>query len=394
MTDHSVNIMPDSDISELRLFLSIDNLDHLTASYGDGAAAAAFAMVDRILLESGHRIAVIGRKAEGYAIVCFEAPQSLHILQRRLAFTPVRLGEAVFHLAATLTKVPSPGAPFDDVSPIPAPFSGGPPPRGEDQARRYRDDMAKVTSLFRAITTNQTALAWQPVVHSRDGSILYRECLTRILDDRQDSFPIADMLLAIERLGLMRAVDSYIMLRVLDELDAAEDAVLGVNISAQSAIFDSWWMPVAERLRATPSLAARLVIEVTETAPFPSIAQAISFVAELHALGCRIALDDFGVGYASIRQLLALRPDIVKIDQSFITRTGSSKHDRDVFRRITGLAATLAPVVIAEGIETESHRKFAEQAGVMWQQGYHWGRPSAVRSWRYGSQADRRPDLP
>jgi len=345
-------------------------------------------MVRHALLEGGHRIVAAEQGAEGYAAALFGVPLSLHALRRRLACTPVHWGDAVFHLAVTLAEasVPADGAGRADhgpsLSPMPAAFAGEAPCRGDAWARRYRADMAKAAALLRAITIDHVALAWQPVVHAGDDSILYRECLMRVFDHGRDVLPIAELLPSIERLGLMRALDDYMVSRVLDELEASDDVVLGVNISAQSALFDGWWVAIAERLRAAPALAARLVIEITETAPCPSISHAVSFVAGLHALGCRVALDDFGAGYASIRQLLALRPDIVKIDQSFVARTGSSSHEQDVFRRIVGLAATLAPIVIAEGIETDSHRDLAEQAGAAWQQGHHWGRPSAVRPWR------------
>lgn len=383
----------EEDVGASRLVLRIDNLEHLKAAYGEDAGISACDMVSHILQDSGHRIAAtdqaaIDREGEGWAIAFSGAPLSLPALRRRLAYTPICTEKGVFHVVVTLAEVPSArgGTSKPDAAPRLPPvltdFSGEPPARGEAWAKRYRADMAKAADLLRAISTDHIALAWQPVVHAGNDAILYRECLMRVFDRGRNLLPIAELLPSIERLGLARVLDDAMASRVLDELEATENVVLGVNISAQSAVFDGWWQPVAERLRAAPSLAARLVIEITETASFPSVSRAVSFVAEFHALGCRVALDDFGVGYASIRQLLALRPDIVKIDQSFVARTGSSHHERDVFGRIVGLASTLAPIVIAEGIETESQKDLAEQAGAVWQQGYHWGRPSAVRSWR------------
>jgi EAL domain-containing protein (putative c-di-GMP-specific phosphodiesterase class I) len=394
MTDQAGPIdghMREGGIGEVRLLSRIDNLEHLKAAYGEGAGLLACEMVDRILRESGHRIAAIEQGVEGCAIVSCGAPRSLHALRRRLACTAMGTDGGAFHAAVTLVEAPAAreGVGKPELPPALTAFAGEPPARGDAWAKRYRADMAKAADLLRAIATDRIDLAWQPVVHAGDDSILYRECLMRVFDGERDMLPIAETVPSLERLGFARILDDYMMARVLDELEATEHVVLGVNISAQSAVFDGWWARVAERLRAAPSLAARLVIEITETASFPSISEAVSFVAAFHALGCRVALDDFGVGYASIRQLLALRPDIVKIDRSFVARTGSSNHARDVFGRMVGLAATLAPIVIAEGIETESHRQLAEQAGAVWQQGYHWGRPSGVRSWRAESRWGR-----
>lgn len=412
MTDEAGPIddkVQDGTADEVRLVLRIDNLDHLKAAYGDAAGPSACSMIRSVLRESGHEPVAIeygaieygagehgaGRHGVGECVLASSgAPLPLHALRRRLAYTPVRTGNDAFHVSVTLVEAPSArggqGRPGGGASPpAPAHPFGEPVAGGEAWAARYRADMAKAAGLLRAIATDQIALAWQPVVHSGDESVLYQECLMRVFDRGRDIVPIAELLPPIERLGLARILDDYMVSRVLDELEATEDVVLGVNISAQSAVFDGWWMAVAERLRAAPSLAARLVIEITETASFPSISQAVAFVAAFHGLGCRVALDDFGVGYASIRQLIALRPDIVKIDRSFIARTGSSTRERDLFGRMVGLAATLAPIVIAEGIETDAQKQLADQAGALWQQGYHWGRPSAVRAWRAAPRPGR-----
>lgn len=109
------------------------------------------------------------------------------------------------------------------------------------------------------------------------------------------------------------------------------------------------------------------------------ISHASALVARMRALGCRIALDDFGAGYTSISQSLMLEPDIVKVDRSFLGRADNSERDEAVFQQVVRLAHTLAPVAIAEGVESDEHSRLARTAGIVWQQGFLFGKPSPDR---------------
>src|SRR5690606_435567 len=101
----------------------------------------------------------------------------------------------------------------------------------------------------------------------------------------------------------------------------------------------------------------------------------------MRSLGCRIAMDDFGVGFASMRRLLALSPDIVKIDSLFVRRAPQSQRNKQILAHMIGLARAIAPCVIVEGIETKDQFWLAEKLGVEWAQGTLTGGPSAIRSW-------------
>lgn len=260
---------------------------------------------------------------------------------------------------------------------------------GDGRASRYRADMALASELLGLMATDRLTLVWQRIAHAPDeGDILYHEALLRIVaDDGADRAP-ADMLGALERLGLARSLDQFVVARVIDELEAHPAAMLGVNISAQSAVLDAWWAEAERRLAGNRALARRLVIEITETAALPSISEAIHFADRMRALGCRIAMDDFGVGHASIRQLIALKPDIVKVADFFMRRAAGGEHA--ALGHMIGLARSVAPVVIMEGVENAADSEFAAQAGARWQQGWFWGRPGAARS-RGESDAHAQP---
>lgn len=251
--------------------------------------------------------------------------------------------------------------------------------------RQYRSDMIEADDLLRAIDSDGLCLAWQAVRSASESSeILYYEGLLRKADAASVGDDVAPLraLRALERLGFIRLLDHYVVSRVIDQLEADPTVVLAANISALSAIFDQWWVAIESRLLSQRDVARRLVLEITETAEI-SVSQATIFSDRMRRLGCLIALDDFGVGYASIGRLVALSPDIAKVDGSFIRRMDRSERDRRILANIIGLAREISPVVIVEGIETDAQRKFVAGIGAGWIQGYFVGRPAVVRSWLF-----------
>ncbi|EPL03552.1 EAL domain-containing protein [Pseudomonas sp. CF161] len=218
-------------------------------------------------------------------------------------------------------------------------------------------------------------LAFQPVVWLPGSSrVLYQEGLLRRADAQgPESYPFALM----EQHQMMRDLDRSVVQCVIDRLQVDEHLRLGCNISAQSAIIDTFWQEILTQLRGTPSVASRLVIEITESARPPSTGAAIEFVLCLRELGCRVAIDDFGSGLGTLEFIRKTRPDIVKIDQGYLQRARLETNSAQTLGHLVQLCKTLAPCVIIEGIETEADLALATACGSEWGQGYLFGRPRA-----------------
>jgi EAL domain-containing protein (putative c-di-GMP-specific phosphodiesterase class I) len=107
-------------------------------------------------------------------------------------------------------------------------------------------------------------------------------------------------------------------------------------------------------LQETGLPAARLVIEVTETAILQDTEDTLATLHALQDLGVEIALDDFGTGYSSLSHLRRFPFDRVKIDQTFVQSLGKTENDSAaIVRAVIGLCASLDITVTAEGVETE-----------------------------------------
>lgn len=265
--------------------------------------------------------------------------------------------------------------------------------KGPAWAESYRSDMALAAEALAAVgpaemyrpdrASQLLLLLWQPVCDAANPeTILYYEALLRFVDRHGVWRAPTPSLLALEKLGLVNLLDHHVVSRVVAALEEDPDVELAVNISARSARLDPWWHDILALLRTLPSVARRLTVEITETAALPNIANAVRFVEELRRLGCKIAIDDFGAGFTSVRHLLALAPDVVKIDRCFIVQAELSERGADIFRSLVDLVRAFGAAVVIEGVETQAQAEFALQAGGRWQQGYLWGRPTASQAWR------------
>ncbi|MGB5570645.1 MAG: EAL domain-containing protein, partial [Sedimenticolaceae bacterium] len=105
------------------------------------------------------------------------------------------------------------------------------------------------------------------------------------------------------------------------------------------------------------------------------VQDAIAFMREIKALGCRFALDDFGSGFSSFAYLKQLPGDIVKIDGAFIQNLATSAEDQLFVKALTDVARGLGKITVAEFVENEETLRLLDRFGVDFAQGYHIGRP-------------------
>ena len=350
------------------LSVRIHNLDEIGRAFGHGAALAASDHAEAFL-----KYQLRGR--EGFGLADY--------VLRQLSENPVTYDGQRFHLFVSLAPT---GVSKDCAHKVLPTVYGNPAFPDDAWCRQYRADMALAVNLFEAMAQHRLVLAWQPICNTDDPSqFLYHECLLRIVAPEGQIEPAGPAVEALERLGLVRALDRHIFAEALRALHVDPTRKLGVNISAQSLGCDAWWSGHLEELAAHPWLSRRLFVEITETAPMASAAAATDFISALRQRGCQIVLDDFGTGHAAFRLMLTLKPDIVKIDRFFVHHASASAQGFDALVHLIGLAESLGALTIVEGVETEAESEMVILAGGRWQQGYHLGGPSFARPWRLGT---------
>ena len=176
-------------------------------------------------------------------------------------------------------------------------------------------------------------------------------------------------------MGLVRLIDRKVLDLGFDALEKNPTLRLSINLSGLTAVDPVWLAQLSERLSGRRHVAERLTLEITETVALDDIDESSRFVRTLAALGCRVALDDFGAGFTSFRHLRALKVHMVKIDGSFV-RDLLHNPDNQVFvRTLVGLAKGIDLVAVAEWVETEAEAEFLLSNGVDYLQGFLFGRP-------------------
>ncbi len=158
-------------------------------------------------------------------------------------------------------------------------------------------------------------LAYQSVVDTATGQTLFYEALVRMFNDDGAAIPAAHFVPAVEQLGHAFDLDKYVLDLAVKELEASPDLCLAINISGLTASQADWPDHMLRVLGGRHNIAERLIIEITETAAIVDVSETRRFVDQLRALGGKVALDDFGAGFTSIRHLRSLSLSIMKIDK-------------------------------------------------------------------------------
>lgn len=148
-----------------------------------------------------------------------------------------------------------------------------------------------------------------------------------------------------------------------------------INLSAKSLTEEKILLAIQTALETNPVAADTIVFELTEDMAISDISTAISFIQKLKQLGCKTALDDFGVGYSSFSYLKELPVDIVKIDGSFIRNIDNDKLNFALVKSMNDICHTLGKQTVAEFVESQTISQLLETIGLDYQQGYHIGKP-------------------
>jgi diguanylate cyclase (GGDEF)-like protein len=249
------------------------------------------------------------------------------------------------------------------------------PRAAEKAAKREKSFTGDILS---ALEENRIRIVLQPIVDAATGKPALYEVLLRL--EKRDGTLVAavDFIEDAEKLGLARLLDRRALELALAVLADHPAVKLSLNISSQTA-GDKSWLSVLEIAAAEkPGITSRLTVEITETAMIHDIDRIASFVALLHALGCRVAIDDFGAGYTSFRHLKALKVDMLKIDGMFMTDLPNDPQNRALVKSMIEIADAFGLETVAEWVSDEETANFLRKTGVKYLQGYLHGMPMPI----------------
>jgi diguanylate cyclase (GGDEF)-like protein len=253
-------------------------------------------------------------------------------------------------------------------------------PNVERDAQR-RVNIRVTDEIVTALNERRIVMAFEPVVAAQSRTAAFYECLIRMERDDGQFLLAPDIVPVAEKLGLIRLVDHRVLELVVAELAASPDVQLSLNISPATTMDPDWLASIESLMRAHPGVAERLIVEITETVAIQDLDDVRGFVMRLKNFGSRIAIDDFGAGYTSFRNLRKLGVDIVKIDGAFVQNIARSADDRAFVQTLIDLARRLHIKTVAEWVQDEESAAMLQDWGCDFIQGRLIGLASSRRPW-------------
>jgi EAL domain-containing protein (putative c-di-GMP-specific phosphodiesterase class I)/GGDEF domain-containing protein len=247
-----------------------------------------------------------------------------------------------------------------------------PSPAG-DNTRLRNKSIAE--SVINALDDNRMRLVLQPMVSTTTGKPEIYEALLRMEQPDGSLVSAGEFVPVAEQLGLSRLIDRRTLELTVELLKRHRELVLSVNVSGLTCS-DKEWLAALRRLTAgRADLLSRMIVEITETVAIEELDQSVNFVDTLKELGCRVAIDDFGAGYTSFKNLKLLNVDMVKIDGAFVKNVADDTSDQIFVKTMIELANTFGMETVAEWVGDERSARYLIEAGVTYMQGYYYGMP-------------------
>lgn len=245
-------------------------------------------------------------------------------------------------------------------------------PEMEEQARSRH---ALEHDLRGALEAREFHLVFQPQMRLDSSELTGFEALLRWKHPSRGFVSPAEFIPIAEENGLIVPIGEWVLRTACATGVAWPDVTVAVNLSPVQFRSRGLVAMVTSALAEAGLPPQRLELEVTETALLDDSEATIEILHQLRALGIRVSLDDFGVGYSSLSYLRKFPFDRIKIDRSFVGTLGESPESVAIVRTIASLGSVLGVETTAEGVETEEQLDFVRECGCTAVQGYYFGKP-------------------
>lgn len=223
---------------------------------------------------------------------------------------------------------------------------------------------------------------FQPIVNLVTNQVTHYETLIRLLDENNNILPPELLIKNAEAFGLISKVDRWVVRTCLEQIKAlhlnAPHISISINLSGKSFEDVSLLNELEDIFNSSDVDPNKIIFEITETAVFSNIERVRHFIRRLQNVGCRFALDDFGVGYSSFYYIKQLNIDYLKIDGCFIRNILTDQNDQVFVRALVEMGRLYGLKVIAEWVENREIANLLRDLGVDYGQGYLFGKPIAA----------------
>ncbi len=236
--------------------------------------------------------------------------------------------------------------------------------------------------ILDALNQRRIQIAYQPIIHAKTAGLSHYECLLRLRREDGELVSAGSFIMAAERLGLVHLLDRRALELASETLRQEADIHLALNVSGATVQDEVTASEYIFALKALGPRSENVTLELTETVALDDPATAAEFSNKVRALGCAFSIDDFGSGYTTFRNLMAIEADTIKIDGTLIQGIASDPNKQTFVRMMVDLAQTFGVKTVAEMVDNRADADILRRLGVDYLQGYMFGVPSAAPSWQ------------
>ncbi|MDG4824139.1 EAL domain-containing protein [Asanoa sp. WMMD1127] len=247
---------------------------------------------------------------------------------------------------------------------------------------RVRDRIDIELALRHALAHDQLRLAYQPIVRLGGARLTGVEALIRWEHPTKGTIAPTKFIPVAEETGLITDLGRWVMREALRQLAewrkddvVNEDFWLSINVSPRQLRDPRLPGELNEALVEHGLDGASVMLEITESVMVDGSQVTDQVMAELRGLGVRLVVDDFGTGFSALGYLRRHPVTGVKIDRSFVGGLGTNPEDEEIVRAVVAMSSALGLTVVAEGVQTQAQRDVLQALGVVYGQGWLWGRP-------------------
>lgn len=236
--------------------------------------------------------------------------------------------------------------------------------------------LALMAELRETLERHQLILHYQPKISLRTGTTVGVEALVRWRHPQRGMIPPDQFIGPAEQTGLIHPLTHQILEMGIRQCGALQRGLtVSANLSPRNLLDQKLPRTVAELLDTNGVSPRCLCLEITENAIMTDPTRAQGVLAKLHAIGVKLSIDDFGVGYSSLSYLRKLPVDQIKVDKSFVLHMTQNEGDAKIVRATIDLAHNLGLEVVAEGVETKEILDRLTEMGCDAAQGYFMSKP-------------------
>lgn len=224
-----------------------------------------------------------------------------------------------------------------------------------------------------ALVNNRIVTHYQPIINNTTGRVEKYEALLRLINDK-GGIVTPDFFLNVAKRSKYYSLLTRFVVKSACEMFRDNNYVVSVNLCVQD-ILNSVTVDFIEKTILTYDIAERIILEITESEGIEQYEEVRAFIKQMKRLGCRIAIDDFGAGYANYEYLLRLNVDYIKIDGALIKDIDRNEISQVVVENICNSSHKLRIKTIAEFVHSESVYDRVRALDIDFSQGYYIGKP-------------------